>query len=636
MAPVLEPSHWATSTLGVVLLLCLAVGPHLPEWIAGPLRALGRSRDLLAALVGVRPGQETDRARATSVFCGAAGILCVIQLALSGPYLRLHAYFLEHFFWTPLTLVLLNAIGLGLLLGAAWCVQGLIVVMLASGRGWGRPSPEPHWSPAGQAIVGCALAWATASAWLDRGMSGHQLYLIGALPLFVMSVVCVGVRRAPLAAATQPADLSEAPDLAGADVWVCVGSLLTWAMGAVFVMGGLAGSGPAGSSGWYRSCSWLLLGIGVGGLGRWRGALRPAAPLSDAGLWMWVCGLACAGALRIQPWGSWNWFGLLVAGWMLGYVLHWLEQASLARLGRERLVCAQLTTTVSAGAAAGLAVAHWWALPLLGSAGLLILGVLTLLGTAGILQIYTQDRPSHVRHARLALVFATLGGAILIFPGEVRQALQRERTAAQEAPAAAMDAWLAESLARARSVCWLGPARPEELRRRADGRVVFLPTTGGGEGLRSPAAMNVLTSRRRFDLLYQCWPQAGERFPQYSLEWFTRLVDAVGSDGRLVVDVPRAGLSAAALDVIAFTFLQACGGRAAAAHLSGPGGDWLRLTSPADLPHSTSGHSLPQWTTLDADAGQARAVHSLTRDQLTLRLDAGGSSPRTANLTDRH
>jgi hypothetical protein len=536
-----------------VLLLCLALGPHLPEWVIGPLRAIQRNRDRIARRSRSACPQELDRSRATAVLCGV------------GPYLRGYELLLQHFFWTPLTLVLLNAFGLALLMGAAWCVQGLIIVMLTRAHEWGRPDSGEQWSSGGQTLLGFALGSALASGWLAGGMSGHQLYLIGALPLFVMSVVCVGIRRPPTAASNAVSPLSEAPDQAATDVWLCVASLLVWAVATVLVVEGLL-LGERSTGYRFNSFSWFLLGIGIGSLGRLRGFRWPGVSLSDAGLMLLGCGLAGALAFQLQLWDRWNRAGLALAGVALGYGLHRLEQAGLARLGRERIACSQLITAVCAGAAVGLAIAHWWVLPVLGSAGLLILGILIFLGMAGILQIYTQDRPGHVRHSRLGVVFAALAAAILVFPAQVREALHRQRLAARPTQDSPEDPWLATLFTQSRSTCVLAPLYPQELRGVENRRVTFLPTGGTGDMPYPGSAMfNLLTSHRRFDLIYQCWPEAGGHFPQYSLEWCERLARAAAPEGFVVIDVPHAGLTERALDLIASTVARACGGRVAVA-----------------------------------------------------------------------
>src|SRR6185436_12599470 len=106
-------------------------------------------------------------------------------------------------------------------------------------------------------------------------------------------------------------------------------------------------------------------------------------------------------------------------------------------------------------------VGHWWASALLGPCGVLVLGVLCVLATAGFVQIYAQDAPTHLRRARLGLVFALLAAVMLGMPPEARRWSQREQALrVNETTAGAVDTSLAAMAAHAGSICWIAPRFP--------------------------------------------------------------------------------------------------------------------------------------------------------------------------------
>jgi hypothetical protein len=145
---------------------------------------------------------------------------------------------------------------------------------------------------------------------------------------------------------------------------------------------------------------------------------------------------------------------------------------------------------------------------------------------------------------------------------------------------------------------------------------------------------NLLTSHRRFDLIYQCWPEAGGHFPQYSLEWCERLARAAAPEGFVVIDVPHAGLTERALDLIASTVARACGGRVAVAPVSGPLGQTLRLAAPVNAAALGGRPGSAPWSALIRIRESAAPIHSLTRDRITSRLGSESpTAPKTAALS---
>jgi len=223
---------------------------------------------------------------------------------------------------------------------------------------------------------------------------------------------------------------------------------------------------------------------------------------------------------------------------------------------------AQLISALLAGSAIGLVVGQWWAMPKLGPMGMVTAGALLMLAFGGLMQIYEENRPIRTQRQRLALVFASLAGVILLFPSDARRWARWEREHASVEAAGPDLAWLAAGeIGEADKLCVIGidPRLAVPWLAAHDGHADLFelsdrawhpaPAWSTGARLRispMPAFRALRLERRRYELIYQRTSsrRPTHRFAEYSAEWFVRLAERTAAGGRILIDVPLAGLTA--------------------------------------------------------------------------------------------
>lgn len=614
LASVIGPDPETTAMVVVIALLAAAVGPWLPgrvileiaQAIQRKNRAsTGPDAETSGSFWILRAVHERDDSLvwlSVSVLACAAGVLSLMTLLLAGPFAHAYHYLLKHFFWSHLTLSAMEWLAAAMLIGPSWIIHGLLAATLATVAGPDEPAQQPSRVVAG-ALLGLGLALIIHDKWAAGVLSAGQEFMAGLLPVFLVAAFAAKMSqwadRLPRSLTTDKA----APELPGGAeglIWV---SLVVWGISAA-----LTGSGwvlcqqSAVSRTGLISAAWgsYTVAVGAGAAAAWWHTRRRARSASGCGMAAWTAGL-CAGAAAtiaaFHPDSRWSSLvELALLGLSFGYALHYAELAWLARAGCGAQGFAQLAGAILAGLAAGFIATPWWAINALGPVGLITAGSLLMMSLGGIVQIYEADRPSRTRHQRLAVVFASLAGAILLFPTATRRWDHWQATAGPPASPADLT-WLASSeLPPSRHVCLIGVDVPSTLAWPGLGsaRVDILPFQSSdhraGRVPRPPGRTRVLkTSPFRalriehhlYDLVYLQGRRAGldNRFPEYTVEWLSRLAARTKPHGRIVVDVPITGMNAESLVVIASTLQAATGSPAGWLLQNADHGPTLRLMS---------------------------------------------------------
>jgi hypothetical protein len=359
---------------------------------------------------------------------------------------------------------------------------------------------------------------------------------------------------------------------------------------------------------------------------------------------MWSAGVGAAAATALMcfspPREAGALLQLAVAAVPLGYALHYAERCWLVRAGSGTRGFAQFVSAVLASVAVGLTLSRWWLLPAAGSLGVMAVAALGMLAFGGLIQIYSQDRGVRVRQRRLAMIFASLAGAMLVFPAGARQWARREALLADPPPARLDLGWLplrAPASARRVGLLGLSPSGATASRLPLLVRVDYFSEKPeldpGSQDARSRFFAGDLHRsfrrvRGRYDVLYQAPAVARERPALLSLEWFSLLVERAGNGAAVFVDVPLDGFNRESLAVVAGTFDRASGG-AAQWRLAYPQGRAvLRLGVEVRRDELPPGLFDLDWTPANALllGGPRPKTHSLGRDRLSAPLRQGAAT----------
>ena len=673
LACTLDPLPATSTMLGAIALLAAALGPWLPERVVLSVDHVLKRRRRVGIesvtaetstfwiLRAIRQRDEALLWLTLSLMASVAAVLGLATLAASGPVAQLYCYLLDRFFWSNLTLTAMEWLGSALLLGPVWLVNGLVaaaLVPVVRAR-----NPERCRSPGVLAgvLIGVGLAWICHEYWSDRGLSGHQEALLGILPMFILAACAARLSQlADRKACSIQQLVTDAPEVsAGAEglIWF---SLVIWGIGSVLVSAGWLGCQSIIQSA--QQCenhrlSWYLLVLGVGVAVASFHARHRRQSASGCGMALWAAGLGSGvAATLISFWPSApasSILQLLAIAVPVGYALHYAERAWLARIGSEILGIAQLSSALLAGSAIGLIVGYWWALPRLGPMGMITAGSLLMLAFGGIMQIYEQNRPIRTQRQRLALIFASLAGAILLFPSDARRWAkwenQRSAITSFTVPQTALTDGVAETyrtcligVTPSQATSWLDPKKgyadvfplANTLPQSSDN-----PVFNGRSRIRSTSAFRALRmSRQSYGLIYQWSSPPGniDRAAQFSAEWFARLAKRTVTGGQVVIDLPLARTTKEALMVIAATFR----------HVMGPSAAW-RVAEPLKNPlfrlKATPGSggsvligSHNRWSPISQlldGSSQILRPHSIQRDEISRRLKADSTSD-TSSLLD--
>ena len=652
--------------VAAVALIAAAFGPRIPSRfvisIARLIQGRGASSDYRATVDGnniwfLRAVRDRDEALlwlSLAVLSSLAGLIGILTLPLVSLFESLHSQLLANFFWTRLTLSGVEWTGLVLLTGGMWLINGLLVAALAPVIGARTGTRHEQPGIAAGLLLGLGLALYLHRPLADHGLSGSQEFLLGALPMFALSVL--GVLLSHRAEARPPLHLPDetsAPELTGkAEGWIWI-SLAAWATGAA-----LAASGwlqcESISSNYFRSMGFglgayfLTVGLGVSFASLARARTNPW--ISECGTALWAAGIttgAAAVAVAFLPTGrGFSFLQLVVLALPLGYALHHAERAWLARAGSETLGFAQMTTAILAGAAIGIIASRWWIEPALGPLGTLTTGGLVLMAFGGLNQIHEEDSTSGTNRRRLGLVFASLAAAIVLFPTSTEK-WSRWSQSLSRMDAPHISSFITqEELPRLHRICVIGlhPLSTIPGLDNYSGLIDWVVPEGDRSipneelpprtRLVNPHNFRMIQlDRTHYELIYQHGqhPEGNARFAEYSLEWFTSLTACLAGGGRLIVDVPLVGQTTDSIRIIASTMANATQSTIMWRVIDVPDDRVLRLLVSSELPDSPSTTKTGAWrpvTCLFDSADQTVPLHSLRRDRLTAAMRDANDDPQ--------
>jgi hypothetical protein len=666
------PTQTSYAMAAVTALLAAAVGPWLPQRLVIHAAQFVRNRgtkpqqldrDDAATLWLLQTERRPDDALrwlALSILASTAGAVALLTLALVRPVLNLHELMETRFFWTPATLMMLDWGCIVLLTAALWVIHGVILTTLVPliWRGRGLPIGQPTGLTAGL-VVGIAVALLSGVLIGAGGVSGTRLFLLGALPPFVITAVASWLSQRPRTALCQP-DMTEThtpefnPRSQGL-IWL---SFAAWGSAVgLSTHGWMSCLVRAGTTQWSSEAilGYFLLTVSLGMvLSRILNRHREGTP-AGCGFVLWGAGIVTgAAAMMLALWPNHrmlNLFQLCAVGLATGYALWYLERIWLARAGSETLAFAQMTSASLAGIAVGVLLARWYTIATLGPIGTMTAASLMLLAFGGVVEIYEGQWSLRSQHYRLALVFVSLAIAILVFPAGVqRYARTRQPYATQLWQPTDLSFLGPQPIPPDRSVCLLGvhpasAARDEILQlaqvdlmpmvaaSSAQTSIPTVPTpTDLPERMRivaQPPMLHLRIDPRKYALVYQRADTANgvPHFPEYSLEWFELLAGSVLTGGQLIVDVPLEGMNPSALRSVAATLAHVFSPRIGWRYVTVGQSPTLRFaTFTADHRHEIEA-GLTRWQPLSAllSAEDRAMIHSLRRDRMTALLADNGS-----------
>lgn len=657
VSSLIDPTGTTTAMVGAISLLAAAVGPWLPVRVAlGVTQLINRRRSAQAASSGVEPGtfwmlralrDQTPSLTwlSFSILAAIAGAGGLFILMLSRSMETLLAYLLQRFFWTDLTLTLLDWLSTVALIGPLFLLLGLLWAAAARLGTHRSGEPRPIGPMLSGTFLGLGLGVACADIWTDRGLAAEQLLLIGVMLMFVLAgasaVISLHSERIE-----QQGDLrkAEGPELTSGGegrIWVC---LVVWGVAAV-----LAGAGwtstqhgveihnvAAADTGAY------LLLIGIGAWAACWHVNRGQRSGSGCGMATWAAGIGAGIAVLLLVHGGGRLahaFSGMALGLPLGYSLQYIRRAWMARAGSRTRGWAQLAGGLWAGCAVGTLLAGNWLLPMLGPIGTLTTASLLMLAFGGLVQIYERDRPTRVQNYRLAAIFMSLAAALLLFPHSARQWSER-RTPAMTARIPSTESLARLGLPPIPRVCVIGTGTEavEQIRSLGAGRIHVFPATARRED-RLPAEVGPITGlvvsdqppsrafrtlRVSYDLIYQYGDggQADTPLAGYTAEWLARLADRTVPGGWVVVDVPLDSMSRQGIKVLVETLRSATGGSIFLSLETHTPPTVVRLAARVHTPFASLTSPSAGWRSADklADEGERARVHSLRRDSLRTAL----------------
>ncbi len=542
----------------------------------------------------------------------AAGLTLIASEGISAGYRRL----IDGFLWTELTLTAAEWLLGGLLFAPLWMINGLLVKALrgAGDRSMGEPRRTFAASTGLLAGLGVALAGGGS---LLMVTSASQEMLLGVLACCILACgsALLAYRhetRRMTPASSPPPSFPDAEPLSSLTARIMLGPAVGLIVCGWLCLSVAGGACPLSSLPTLGGTLALAVSAGLLIAGF---IPRGSASRQSRGADVWTAGLGASAALISRIWlpeGEASPLPIMLLGVPLGWSLGRLsgmESSAEARLsGRgsgAQLLC---------GLTVGLIAGYQFALPGLGAGGTVALGALMMLGAGGLAHIYQGAETGPRQQRRLAGVFAGLALAVFLFPMTVRQSVEMQRRSQPERVATLPPLPLEGDRHRPRSVClvgvgadaariWMNAQPPKQGVQDPPRLVVLYPppgesrledTTGLGPGTaerlrarRGSVFRGLMLDRRRFDFIYQ-QVQPGPLGSSWekSLEWFDLLSRRVAEGGRVVVDVPLAGMGPAEVGSLAATFGEAMGPSASYSLLEPASDPLLRL-------EASSGQAVP-------------------------------------------
>ncbi len=656
LAAVLGPLPDVAGMFAVIALLAAAAGPWIPERLAAAVGyrrarrmrtggAHGESGDADWMLRSLRARDESLLWLLISLLACVQGLANLLVLALTGPFDRSHAYLLDHFFWTHLTLVALRWSAAVLLTGPGWMILGLLAVLpapLANGRG---DSPSRAGAVVAGLLLGLGLACSTGGLMRRAELSGDQILLLGLLPAFALAALAAfrSQRLDAQPAARRFASPSPPELQARGEGWIWLAGVI-WGLGTAAATVGRLAVEPGSPSGFepVESAGRTLALAGLAALLAGRQLRDSRRSAAGCGMAVWAAGAGTgAGAILTAFRPDSAPAAALVQGVCslpAGYALAYITHAWLARTGGRASGFAQLLSAVLGGSGIGLIAGCWVLRPSLGPIGTMAAAALVLLAFGGLVQIHESSQPARTRHLRLSLVFGGLAVALVLFPAGARRWARSIAEGAGHPGAIVLPEALRSCILSTTRVCIIAstPAAAEALGRSLPARADVFGARRDEAPLRAGRAArsdmrwftDLRIGRRQYDaIIYLPPPLSRTRAgADYSLEALSLLADRLRPGGRVVMFVPPEVVRHGRLDVVAATFAAVFGEASGYLALREPGPDaGLIMVSrrPDDPPTTTSDKGL-NFNPLDLLAAGARRgsrpVHSMRRDRLSLSV----------------
>lgn len=630
---IIEPLPTTSTMYLVVALLAAAAGPWIPERLVMALTRFLKEKETFRILQAVHQRDPAMVWSAIGVMAVVSGLISLLTLALGGLAVAGQNILIDNFFWTNLAMTVVEWAGSFLFLGPAWALQGLLLVMLMVAVGLRSHMRDDSSGILAGLVVGVAGACWSYRVGMRWGLSAGQFYILGSLPLFVLAFWATRYSQAKSTPLKEPLD-EEAPELsAGAEgtVWL---SLVVWGMCLVLVWAGWLNSLSllSGSSG-VLALGWICLLMGVGLYGAaWymRGRITT---LVGCGMSLWAMGVASSMAATLSVF--WPAGGLSAAIQVLclslpaGYSLYYIKKSWLARAGSETAGHAQMISALLAGMGVGLIVSRWLAMPSLGPIGLMAGGSLGLLALGGMIQIYESTQPIRRRHQRLALIFGSLAGVVVLFPLDARQWV---RLYHQPGVVAGRPQTLEPLDVPLRivhpQVCLIGleteqaiqlvdpsrsrvalaelaaPVKPSPQLARKINPCTIISTT---------AFRHLRMNRQPYDLIYLYGDLAAspEHRALCSLEWLSQIAGQTAVGGMVVLDIPSRDISERARRMVAVTFARVMGPDGCYRIAGDAGGhEYLRLIAVPRGRISLTEAESKLWRPLEELCGEPVPIHS--------------------------
>lgn len=635
----LDPLPATATMAAIVAILAVAAGMLLPEnmlalaefLVRTPRSSINR-RFRPAHSVAAAQSEREDGLPwlSLALAAGLAGILTLGAVLVSPSLFEFHGLLLERFFWNNYSLAGLEWSVVILLLAAPCLVTGLLLVGLAVA---GEDRLGPHGLVAIHAGflvgMGCALGLGGSGFWK---VAAEREAAVGTLPLFILAAGAVCMSHREERRSREPRRREQAaPESSLGSGFLFRTAPLVAALAAAVLCIGLVRSQPERIAGTDRVIATIFAFIAVGCTGaaifwsrrRWSPAFGPL---------VWACGVGGGAGAILTAWT--NDSSILrplipaIIALPFGHALYGTTRLWMLRATSRPIGYAHLTVMLLAGTAIGLTAGRWWALPHLGAMGTLAAGSLLLLAWGGLLDLHAEDQTPLATRFHLAVVFASLAAAIILFPAATRAWTRRDlaRMAAHvqrdEPPEA-----LVESLPDARTACIVGVS-PSCLKNLPAGRTTTIevlplsfwqmPAVHGDARLNvvsMPAARALRLSRTRYQLIYQALlPGADDPALYCSAEWLSCLNRRLAAGGTLILDLPLVMLPSQAVADVAATL----------AHVTGQPCDWklaggesahvILRSRPA--PTDTRAAADPHWQSIDALFALAQrepSVHSMRR-----------------------
>jgi len=446
------PSGIIRSAVVGVFLAGGAVGPWSARRVAIALVRIWAER--IRGAVPVAKGDGNTRASPEghasdglawllqSVLGLLSGTLMLAGLIIAVAVRHLWSILSAQFFWTPAAEILCLCVMTTAIVGLVGMTAGLQVAALYSAASRGQASAHVAHS-GGQAIritpsllLGVAVGLTIHAATAPPGLSAEQWVLLSAVPFFAIALLSVfaarSAERDTAGSRAQPhrphsIQAQSVPDAeprrlilaavaawgAAAAIWACS----PWSAGHCAV-GQVYGTGSA-------MFAAMTIGAWIAG----RPPSRRSYSAGGYGMALWAGGIAIMAVVAIAPDAAdarestlARLLPGLIASACIGHALSYGRRSYVVRCDNERQALAQWCAATLCGAAAGFVASQGLdrgcASGVMGVAAACL--ILLILG--GLLVIHERSGTRRVRRQRIAMIFASLGLAVVALPAAARRA----------------------------------------------------------------------------------------------------------------------------------------------------------------------------------------------------------------------